>query len=251
MRKKLVITIASILAGLTCFAQADTLKKREVGLVFSNLNSFGLCYKSGKGNTLFRITALSLTGTNNNGDYSNFSTNGTANSIPANTTNSFGAGLNIGFETRKQINPNFYFYYGAALISAYSQSQATAINPTTYNIDYYNSSNVWTIQSSTVSNSSVSKTWSFSSGIGIIVGVAYRLGQSFSMGAEIIPSVTYSYVSNSLNSDTYGVNWKGNSSSGYTAAPYDNNLITEKMTKGISFSVINTSAAITLAYRIK
>jgi len=251
MRKKLVITVASILAGITCFAQADTLKKREVGLVFSNLNSFGLCYKSGKGNTLFRITALSLTGTNSNGDYSNFSSNGTANTVPANTTNSFGTGLNIGFETRKQVKSNFYFYYGAALINSYSQNQTTAITPNTYNIDYYNSSNVWTIQSATVSNSSVSKTWSFSSGVGIIIGVAYKLGQSFSMGAEIIPSVTYSYVSNSLNSDTYGVNWNGSSSSGYTADPYDNNLTTEKITKGISFSIINTSAALTLAYVIK
>jgi hypothetical protein len=100
MKRKFAITVTSILFSIVSFAQIDSLKRKEAGLVFSNLNSFGLCYKWGTGNTLFRITALSLTGGNSNGDYSNYTFDGNNNTIPINTSNSFGAGLNIGFEKR-------------------------------------------------------------------------------------------------------------------------------------------------------
>src|SRR5262249_3403932 len=114
--KKTILLAAIALLFISAFAQESPLKVKEVGLVFSNLNSFGLRYKSGNENILFRITALSLTGSNTNNSYDNYSYNGISASVPSTSSNSFGGGLNIGFECRKPVNNKSYFYWGLEYI---------------------------------------------------------------------------------------------------------------------------------------
>jgi hypothetical protein len=251
MKKIMLLTISVMMLSMAAFAQRDTLKVREVGVVFSSLNSFGLCYKIGNKNTVFRITALSLSGGNNSVSYTNYTYDGVNYSFPSSPTNSYGAGLNIGIEKRSWINNKFYFYYGLALINAYSQSENTSNNPASSYMNYTNSSGADINQYTVVNNITTSNTWTFSSGIGVIIGVAYTLNRSFSIGAELIPSVTYSYTQANDAGYYTNVAWTGNSTTGFKPITYLDTQTFDKINKGVNFSVINTGAAITIAYRIK
>ena len=239
-----------MMLSMAVFAQKDTIKTKEVGLVFSNLNSFGLCYKTGNQNTLFRITALSLTGTNTATSYTTFEEGGNTDMAPSSTANSIGAGLNFGFEKRSRINERFYFYYGLVLVNSYTTSNSNTITPTSYTNAYYIHTTYY-VQTAIVNNTNQSNVWTISSGLGIVIGAAYHLNRSFSIGAELLPSGTYSYSDTKTTSGTYTISWGVNSNAPSTVNEYDNLGSNEKITKGISFSVINTGAAITIAYKIR
>lgn len=244
------LSVSLLIISTAAFAQRDTIKVREVGLVFSSLSNFGLCYKFGNEHTLFRVTALSLTGTNTSTSYSQFSEGDTNDAVPSSTTKSFGVGLNFGFEKRRKINERSYFYYGLVLINSYSQSKTNTNTPVTYTIGYFDHG-VYMAQAAVVNNTSQTNTWTLSSGLGIVIGVAYKLTSSFSIGAELIPSTTYSYSETKNTASTYNIAWTGSPNAPYTLDAAAVNASSDKVTKGISFSVINTSAAITIAYRIK
>lgn len=254
MKRLSSLLIVLVFLAFTNHAKAgDSLKVREVGLVFSNLNSFGLCYKTGDQNTLFRITALSLTGTNTTIGYNNATYNGAPASASNSPTNTIGAGLTIGFEKRNHINERFYFYYGLAWINSYTSSKTSAATPTNYNSPgYFNTDNVYTVQSAYLNATTVNNTTTISSGLGAVVGVAYMLGRRFSIGAELVPAVTYSYSDVTTAATTYVAGWTSlGSGLGYTLDLATLNSSADKVTKGINFSVINTGAAITIAYKIK
>ena len=252
--KKIILFSLILFVGFRAFAQTDTVRKTtEVGLVFSNFNSFGLCYKVGNQNTLFRITVLSLTGASNNSNYSNYTYNGVNDTVPSAPTSSFGAGLNIGFEKRKRVGDKLYFYYGLVLTSSYSESKTNVVTPTNYgNISYYNLNNDLVTESAILNATSETNTWTINSGLGIVTGVAYKLSSHFSVGAELIPTVSYSYSESKGESTAYAISWLSKGAGlGYTLYTYPLNATANKITKGISYSILNTNAAITVAFRIK
>src|ERR1035438_5147669 len=103
--RQVVIAVMFLTINISVYSQEKLNRPNEIGLVFSNLNSFGLRYKCGNDTTMFRITSLVLTGTNMSKSYNNSSNNGLVDeNIPASNTNTIAPGLNFGFEQRKWIN---------------------------------------------------------------------------------------------------------------------------------------------------
>jgi hypothetical protein len=249
--KKINLCILYVLIGVSCFAQSDSLKTKEVGLLFSNINNFGLCFKTGSANTLFRISALTSTGSDVTSNYNSYVNNGVTDVVPAAPVSSYGVGINFGIERRKHINPRAYFYYGLLLISSYSTSSTNTITPTNNSVSYFNTNNEYVTQNTVVNNSTLTKTWSVNAGLGFLIGIAYKFGHSFSIGAELAPSVTYNDAETTIQATTYNVTWKANGGNPETLSTYAVNSNSDKVTNGISYSILNTNAAITIAYRIK
>jgi len=246
----MLIALSFCVLSIAAFAQRDTIKVREVGLVFSNINSFGLCYKFGNENTLFRITALSLTGANNAASYNTYSYNGVHDTVPSSPSSSFGVGLNFGFEKRKPITDRFYFYYGLVLINSYTESNSNSTTPSTSFLTYWNANNVFTVQSVVLNSSNAVNTWNISSGLGVVLGVAYKLNKSFSIEVELIPSISYNYGDSKTTTNSNIVELYP-SGKGYEPQYFLNVTNQDKTNKGISYSVLNNNAAITIAYKIK
>ena len=129
--RHIVIAVMFLTINISVYSQEKLNRPNEIGLVFSNLNSFGLRYKCGNDTTMFRMTALVLTGTNTSNNYSNCSNNGIVDeNIPASKTNAIAPGLNFGFEQRKWINNKLYFYYCLDWINSYSRSKTNTVTPT-------------------------------------------------------------------------------------------------------------------------
>lgn len=54
---KITITFLAVIISLSVSAQEKT-KQHEVGIAFTNVNEFGLTYKVGKSNSLWRFNTL-------------------------------------------------------------------------------------------------------------------------------------------------------------------------------------------------
>lgn len=194
MKKALLVsmTIFSIMP-LISIAQDAAPKVREVGLNFSNLNNFGIRYKCGTDKTLLRLTLLSINGS------SNVSELGPDLSNQSN----LGFGFNIGFEKRKVINEKFDFYYGLDLLTSYNYNK----------LEQYDTNR---------------ETWSASPGLGLVLGLRYKISNEFNISAEVVPSFRYS---TSNTSSTF------------------NGTTQEWTNSGYSYGINNSSASLTLAYR--
>jgi len=250
--KKIALAVTATILCFTATAQIDSSKKSEFGLQFTSTSSFGICYKFGSSNMLFRISAASLNGASNSTDYNSYSYNNNTSTItPNGSTSSFGIGLNIALEFRKPIGNRFYFYCGPALINSFSQSNTNTVTPQAYTNGYYNSSNVYTIQSVEVNNITDTKITTINSGLGCIIGGAYNLGKSFSFGVEIVPSVTYTSTETNTTAQSYGVIWTSKGVNGYSTNEYLTPSSSDKVTSGFSLSAITSGANITIAYKIK
>ena len=261
MKKKVMfLVLSSMMICSSIFAQENTqetksTKVQEIGFVFSNLNSFGLRYKVGNENTMFRITSLVLNGTNSQTDYNSYSSNGTtSSSLPQNSSNSLGAGLNFGFEKRKAINNNLSFYYGIDVLTSYTYSKTNTSTPNYISTNYYDTTNTWKTIQSLVNNSSSNTSWTVSAGLGFVVGASYKLTNSITIGAEIETSVKYNYTksTNSSNSPEYNTNYPlYQNNQNMTSPPVIvNNLSNQSTTtNSITYGFTNSSAAVTLAFK--
>ncbi|BDS14410.1 hypothetical protein [Aureispira anguillae] len=99
--KKGLLLICCLMYSSVFFAQEKT-RIHELGLSFNSGLDFGLIYKTGKANSLFRISTLFFNGTNSI----------THNSSHSFSNNSIGAGFSLGAEFRKNIASEFFFSYG-------------------------------------------------------------------------------------------------------------------------------------------
>lgn len=194
MKKALLVsmTILSIMP-LFSIAQDAAPKVREVGLNFSNLNNFGIRYKCGTDKTLLRLTLLSINGSSNVSELG----------PDLNNQSNLGFGFNIGFEKRKVINEKFDFYYGLDLLTSYNYST----------FEQYDTNR---------------ETWSASPGLGLVLGLRYKISNEFNISAEVVPSFRYS---TSNTSSTF------------------NGVTQEWTNSGYSYGINNSSASLTLAYR--
>jgi hypothetical protein len=110
--KKTVLMLTAVFMALFASAQ-DNSKQQEAGIVFSNLNNFGLTYKIGTEKGLWRFTALNLSGNNKKT---------TTDSVDIKDFN-IGFGVKVGREWRAKITRTFEFRYGLDLSFSYSQTK--------------------------------------------------------------------------------------------------------------------------------
>ena len=249
--RHIVIAVMFLTINISVYSQEQLNRPNEIGLVFSNLNSFGLRYKCGNDTTMFRMTALVLTGTNTSKSYNNCFNNGVVDgNIPASNTNTIAPALNFGFEQRKWVNNKLYFYYGLDWINSYSHSNTNTVTPTSaVSPPATGSTNI--ISTAVYNNSTSNKTWTISSGLGIVLGMTYKLSELFSISAELEPSIPYQYTKTTATSTTYNVYWIGNVNTGYTSHVYmSGNGSQTSINKGITYSLSNATASITIAYRL-
>ena len=222
MKKTVMILFCLSTMPFLLIAQ-NTVKQKEAGIVFNNLNNLkdiGLTYKTGTNKSMWRFTTLFLSG-------------GIANQtdqIPGrynadHKTHNFGFGLKFGKEYRKPFANNFELRYGADLSFSYSRS--TINRHITDDLVVY--------------HSSVEESWEqMAPGVNLVFGVNYVIKKVFVIGAEILPGLKYTTTTSTLKSyDTYTLqSEKKTKSSGFSIYGFSSNSI---------FSAVK----ITLAYRFK
>jgi hypothetical protein len=199
MKKTTLIII--VLTFSTMFTKGQTIdKQKEIGLIFSSLNNFGITYKTGTKEALWRFSTLFIKGSDNSHNYSTWKDTG----------NSFGNGIRIGKEKRKNIAKNLDFRYGFDLTFSYYHEKTATDN---YIAPSNNQTNI---------------TNRYSPGMNLLIGINYWISEKFVMGAEILPYFNYSY---SKFSNTF------------------NSVTTYHTAKGINYGLTNQSALITIAYK--
>jgi len=161
MKKVLLIFITLTMSAMM-IAQEEP-KQKEVGLVFNNLDNFGLTYKTGSEESLWRFNTLFISGSN---------IEESADSLYNNQSN-LGFGIKFGKEFRKVIVENLEFRYGLDLAFTYSQSM--------YNYD----------DKSVGNHDITSERTTYQPGINLVLGLNYVFQERFVIGAELLPHFSY------------------------------------------------------------
>jgi len=142
----------------------ETPKQKEIGLVFSDLNNFGVTYRIGTNKSLWRFNTLFASGheqeIENEGEHY------------IETSGSKRYGIKIGKEFRQIINDKFMLRYGADLSFDYSHYKSER--------DYY-----------FISDDRLDEQTTFSRGVNLVFGFNYALSDHILIGAEILPYFSY------------------------------------------------------------
>jgi len=162
MRKSLLILLC--LAMSYILMAQETTKQKEVGIVFQNLDNFGLTYKTGTNKSLWRFNTLILSGSKSEQ---------IADSI-VNKNNNMGFGVKIGREYRKDIAEHLELRFGADLSFTYSQSKSDFDDKTIDNHDRLN------------------ERTNYQTGLNLVFGFNYALSDNIIIGAELLPGFSYS-----------------------------------------------------------
>jgi hypothetical protein len=163
MKKSLMILLCFSMP-LFLMAQ-ESIKQNEIGLVFNNLNNFGLTYRTGSNKSLWRFNTLFISGD---------SRDETSDSTVI-KQNSTGFGLRFGKEYRKDIVDNLELRFGIDLSFTFSQSK--------YN---YNDK---TIQD----EDRLDEQTTLSPGIDLVFGLNYIINDKIVIGAELLPNLSYTF----------------------------------------------------------
>jgi hypothetical protein len=202
MRKSLLVLLGFSMSFFL-IAQ-EPVKQKEIGLVFSNLDNFGLTFKTGTNKSLWRFNTLFINGNNREA---------TADSLLSKMS-SMGFGVKIGKEYRKGIVDNLEFRFGADVSFAYYQSKLEADDKTVNDYDRFNEQTV------------------YMPGVNLVFGFNYNISDNFVLGAELLPS--FSYTTGSSIEKYY----------------YDNNGGEVKSDiSGFNYGLSNSSVLLSLAYR--
>ena len=170
--KKIFLTFATLTFSLFVMSQEVT-KQKEVGLVFNNLNNFGLTFKTGTNNSLWRFNTLLISGGNHN-ETTDSSTN---------KWNNMGFNLKFGKEYRKVIVKNLEFRYGADLSFSYNKSKSDYDDKAVNNYDRFNERTTYTPK------------------INLVFGLNYVFNNNLVVGAEALPY--FSYTTGTLTTKYY------------------------------------------------
>lgn len=161
MRKSLLILLC---LSMSYYIMAqETVKQKEIGLVFSNLDNFGLTFKTGTDKSLWRFNTLFISGNN---------MDNTSDSIE-NKQSNIGFGVKIGKEYRKKIVDNLELRFGGDLSFSYNQSKYDYNDKTIYDYDRKN------------------ERTTYQPGINLVFGLNYKFNDKFVLGAELLPSFSY------------------------------------------------------------
>lgn len=161
MKKLLTILLCS---SISYFVSAQQItKQKELGVIFNDLNNFGLTFKSGTMNSLWRFNTLLISGSNRSE---------TSDSL----TNKFknkGIGLKFGKEFRKNIIEDLDFRYGGDVSFSYKQTTSDMNDKTINDDDRYQ------------------KSTTYEPGINLILGINYSINENVILGAEVLPGISY------------------------------------------------------------
>jgi len=159
--------------AISFFASAQE-KQKEVGLVFRNLDSFGLSYKTGSEKALWRFNSLLISGNKMEQKSDN----------ETNEQSSTGISVSFGREYRKSIVDDLELRYGADIFFSYTKSKV-----------------VYDDQNYTAYKRSMEQTV-YRPGINLVFGFNYVLNQKIVIGVELLPSFSYS-TGNSVETNYY------------------------------------------------
>jgi hypothetical protein len=171
-----VFFLTFCLLSVSLMAQEEQGHRRvhTIGLKFSNLNNFGITYKVGNIQNLFRVTSLLLDLNSGNvdgiaEDTNNYSAKGS----------SLGIGLRTGYERRIPLGKKFDLSLGAdAGISYYNdEAYGSLVDDYTYR--------------------------EIIAGIYPVIGVNYQVGEHLVISAEISPGIYYQYGKSTNESGNY------------------------------------------------
>ncbi|WP_372645493.1 hypothetical protein [Ancylomarina sp.] len=182
MKRTIILLIALTLSTFV-MAQEKT-KVKELGLTFRNLDGFGFSYKVGTEQSLWRFNALSFSG--GSGDYEEGDYN--------KDNKSFGFSFNVGKEYRKLIAKNMEFRYGADLSFGYSYDKGSSMS------------------------GSEGKSNNYYPGINMVLGVNYIINDHIILGAEIMPSIGYSFRKSTDNDGEKTTNKNNHFSYGFDSS---------------------------------
>lgn len=174
--KKIALIIAALTMSIFVIAQEKT-KQNEIGLLFYNLDNFGLSLKTGTNKSLWRFTTLFISGSN---------TDESADSLVYKSSN-IGYGLKVGKEFRNNITDNLEFRFGADISFNYRQSESDYNDKTVDNRDR------------------TQERITYEPGINLVLGFNYVLRDNFIIGAELLPYFSYN-TGNSLRKNNYNGN---------------------------------------------
>lgn len=174
MKKTILLISVILLSGNIIFSQEATpLRKHEIGLTFSSLNSFGLVYKTGRKSTLFRLGMLAL-------NLDNIHGYGREQDSLDRKSSGYGIGLKAGFEKRIMMVKNLDFVIGLDAGCNYNHSKSKEEGR------YYTTTNT---------------IWSVTSALYCVIGAAYTVKERLVISAEIYPAISYIYGKS--KSETY------------------------------------------------
>ena len=162
--KCIILSLLAIALAFTGLAQEKTPQK-EVGAVFNNLDNFGLTFRFGNNQALWRINALTITGS----ESGNIPSNGDSDI----DTRQVGFGIGLAREWRKPIADKLELRYGTGAFFSYSYSKLTETDPN--NPDFKRGN----------------ENTNYRPGINLIAGVNYWFNDRLALGAEFLPQVSY------------------------------------------------------------
>jgi hypothetical protein len=167
MKKLALLILIPLLAlPLSAFTQEKPpVRKHEIGLTVSNLNNFGIIYKTGRSNTLFRASLLALNLAENN-------TWGRAVDSLDKKGSNYGASMQAGFEHRINLVQNLQFLWGIEGGCGYSYNK---------------------IKNQSKNNTSEISGWAVTPRIAFVLGACYTVKESLVISLEISPYFGYLY----------------------------------------------------------
>jgi len=153
---------------------------KEVGLVFSGLNNYGLTLRAGSNKVVFRLNTLV-------NEFSS-SKNAPQSSTGNDSKNTKMSGnLRLGIEFRKKIADKLEIRYGIDGLGGYSSSTTTVKNFSVYGDE----------------TERTTKNTGFDIGTNFVFGFNYISKSNIVFGAEILPGIVYS-TAKTTNSNTTG-----------------------------------------------
>jgi len=161
--KKLVLSLFAFTIAITIMAQEKP-RIKEIGIVFSNLDNFGLSFKIGKEKALWRINTMLIDGGN---------VEETIDGVVSKTS-SIGFMFGVGREYRKIIAKNLELRYGADLSFRYTKNK----------LDF-----------NTNENTRLSTRTFYEPRFNLVFGFNYVIKEQLIIGAEILPYFSYTFGS--------------------------------------------------------
>ena len=154
----LILITLAITAGITA---QEKVKQSEIGLVFNNLNNFGVGFKVGSNKFKWRFNTMLLSSSTNK--LTNDSTNTETESKRS------GFGVSIGHQFQKPISENFEFLFGYDFFYNSTKSKYDDGQELTYYVQKYRNP-----------------------GFNIVLAFNYIFKEHLLIGAEILPYVSWS-----------------------------------------------------------
>jgi len=168
IKKSLFLLGSAMLLVITSYAQEKE-KIHEAGIVFQDVNSYGLTYRFGSEKSLWRLSAINLSSSETDGSPS-------LSNNRIDKTKSFSGGIKFGHEWRNRIAENFYFRSGVEVGGSYGSIKQEG--------DLFTDLNGFLAPGErTVEN------WGAS--LEVIMGFNYVVKERLVLGIEILPGIEY------------------------------------------------------------